>query len=99
MGLLSKPKKPKKTAEQSAIEIRQRSMLDKEIEENEEKFKLLARGKLGRSSLLSGASKTVEEASGGRRSGGSSGGSLLPGGTSSNATPRSGRSLIDSGRR
>lgn len=88
------PKKPKPTAEEEAIGIRQRSLLDKEIEENEEKFKALARGKLGRSSLLSGAPSTANEAAGGvRRGGGSGAGSLLSGGTpSTGRSPSSGRS-------
>lgn len=50
-----KPKKQPKTAEQNAIEIRQRSLLDDEIEDSERKFKALRRGNLGRASLLSGA--------------------------------------------
>ncbi len=80
MGLLSKPKKAKKTAEQEATEIRTRSLLDKEIGEEEDRFKLLAMGKLGRSSLLSGAPRNIQEAAGGVSRGGAGGaGSLLTG--------------------
>jgi len=78
--MVKRPRAPAKTAEQEAIEIRQRKALDKEIEEEEDRFKLLARGKLGRASLLSGAPRTVEEAAGGGGRGGRSGpSSLLPG--------------------
>jgi hypothetical protein len=81
MGLFSNPKAPKKTAEQDATERRTQSLLNKEIEESEEKFKALARGKLGRQSLLSGAPRNVAEAASGSRSGGRGGaGSLLSGG-------------------
>ena len=74
----STPKRPAKTAAEVALETRQRSLLDKEIEESEERFKLLARGKLGRSSLLSGAPRTqLEAATGGTRGGGGGAGSLL----------------------
>lgn len=75
------PDKPKKTAEEKALETRQRSLLDEEIKENEERFKLLAKGTLGRGSLLSGAARTTEAAAGGARRGGAGGaGSLLSGG-------------------
>ena len=78
----SKPKKPKKTAEQLSVERRTRSLLDEEIAESEEKFKALARGTLGRQSLLSGAPRSTKEAAGGRKaSAGGGAGSLL--GTSS----------------
>ncbi len=60
--MTSQPKAPAKTAEQEAAERRTRSLLDKEIEESEGRFKALARGKLGRVSLLSGASATPEGA-------------------------------------
>jgi len=81
MGLFSKPKPAKKTAEQDATERRTQSSLNKEIEESEEKFKALARSKLGNVSLLSGAPRNVSEAASGSRSGGRGGaGSLLTGG-------------------
>lgn len=54
-GKSKKPKEPKKTAEQQALEKRQRSMLDKEIGEQEELLKMIARGRLGKRSLLKGA--------------------------------------------
>jgi len=85
-----KPEKTLKTAEEVAIEKRQRSLLDDEIEESEERFKALARGKLGRASLLSGAPTTVPTAASGSRSS-SSGGSLL-GGAPSTGGPRGGGS-------
>lgn len=68
-------KRPKKTAEEIALERRQRSMLDEEIEESEQRLKALSRRKLGRDSLLSGAPSTAQQAS--RRAG-----SMLSGGTS-----------------
>ncbi len=75
---MKKPKKPEASAEQKATEIRQRSLLDNEIEEQEEMLKKLARGKLGRGSLLSGAPRnTSEAASGASRGAGGGGGSLL----------------------
>lgn len=64
----SKPKTPPKTAEEFAVERRTRTLLDKEIEEQEEAFKALARGKLGRASLLSGAPASRAKAAGGSRS-------------------------------
>jgi hypothetical protein len=93
MGIFSKPKAPKKTQEQVAGERRTQSLLDKEIEESEEKFKALARKKLGRQSLLSGAPRNITEAASGSRGGGASGaGSLLSGpggGGSSSGSSRS----------
>ena len=85
---MNSPKKPKKTAEESAIEIRQRSLLDKEIEESEQKFKAMARGKLGRQSFLSGAPSNSEQAAGGRSGarGGSGSGSMLGGGGSTSTS-------------
>lgn len=52
------PKKPVKSAEQLATEIRTRSLLDKEIEEEETAFKLLRSKKLGRASFLGTAAGT-----------------------------------------
>ena len=82
---MKKPKAPKKTAQEVAVERRQTIMLDKEIEEQEDRFRALSRGKLGRASLLAGAPRTRGEAAGrgGTRSttaGGTSGGTY--GGTS-----------------
>ena len=88
--MASTPKKPKKTAEEKALEIRQRSLLDKEIEEGEERFKALARGKLGRQSLLSGGPRNVKESAGGPRASSPGGASMLGGGgTSTTAAPSS----------
>lgn len=55
---MKSPKAPKPTAEQVATERRQTMLLDKTIAEEEERFKQLARGKLGKSSLLAGAAGT-----------------------------------------
>ena len=61
---MKKPKAPKKTAQEVAVERRQTIMLDKEIEEQEDRFRALSRGKLGRASLLAGAPRTRGEAAG-----------------------------------
>lgn len=55
---MQKPKRPEKTAEEKAIETRQSMLLDEEIAESEEKLKAIAKGKLGRKSLLKGAPTT-----------------------------------------
>ncbi len=86
LGLVkSGPKKPKKTPEEIALGIRQRSLLDDEIEESEKRFKAMARGNLGRSSLLGSAATNQAGAAGAAgafNSGGSSrrSGTLLSGG-------------------
>ena len=49
---MKKPKAPKKTAQEVALERRQSSMLDEEIEEQENRLKAGARGQLGARSLL-----------------------------------------------
>ena len=74
--MTSSAKKPKKTAAEAALEKRQSMLLDQEIEESEEMLKALARGKLGRKSLLSGAAETRSSAAGGGSRGG---GSMLSG--------------------
>ena len=68
---MKKPKAPKKTAQEVAVERRQQIMLDKEIEEQEDRFRALSRGKMGKASLLGGAPTSRQEAAGvaGRRSG------------------------------
>ncbi len=68
---MKKPNAPKKTAQEVAVERRQQIMLDKEIEEQEDRFRALSRGKMGKASLLGGAPTTRQEAAGvgGRRSG------------------------------
>jgi len=98
---MKSPKKPKKTAEQKAVEHRQRSMLDEEIEEQEGRFKALARGKLGRVSLLSGAPKTVSEAVRGSSRGGGSGVGSMGGmrSTTSGARTSGARSILSYGAR
>jgi hypothetical protein len=65
---MRKPKKPKKTAEEKAGEIRVRSLLDKEIEEEEDRFRMLSRGKLGKASMLGGAAKNRKAAASGKKS-------------------------------
>lgn len=59
------PKAPKPTAQEVALERRQTMMLDKEIGEQEQRFKAMARGKLGQASLLGNAPRTRGEAAGG----------------------------------
>mgnify|MGYP003633997224 CR=1 FL=1 len=59
-------------------------MLDEEIEEQEARFKAMARGKLGQASLLGGAPRNRAESAGGGRAsasgaGARSGGSLVGG--------------------
>lgn len=99
MGLFSKPKAPKATAEQEAISRRTTSLLDKEIEESEERFKALARGKLGRVSLLSGAPRNpLEAAIGGPRGGSSGVGSLLGRGRGGTGSGSGGGNVADIGR-
>jgi len=68
MGFLKKPKAPKPSAQELAVDIRQRKMLDEEIAEQESRFKALARGKLGSVSLLGGAPRSRAEAASGSRS-------------------------------
>ena len=79
---MKKPKAPKPTAQEVAVERRQTIMLDKEIEEQEDRFRALARGKRGTVSLLGGAPRSREEAAGRGRTaglGGSAGRSLVGG--------------------
>lgn len=87
------PKEDEKTSEELALERNQRNALNKEIEDSEEKFAALVRGKLGRASLLSGApANRSESAKGSRGSGGAGGGgSLLSGGSSSGSSTGGGR--------
>ena len=76
---MRKPKAPKKSAQEVAVERRQTIMLDKEIEEQEDRFRALSRGKRGTVSLLGGAPRSREEAAGRGRAyglGGSAGRSL-----------------------
>jgi hypothetical protein len=61
---MKKPKAPKKSAQEVAVERRQQIMLDKEIEEQEDRFRAMSRGKLGKASLLGGAPRTRAEAAG-----------------------------------
>lgn len=64
---MKRPKAPKPTAQQLAVERRQSMALDKEIEEQEERQRALARGQLGTRSLLGGVPRTARErATGGR---------------------------------
>lgn len=68
-GLLKSPKAPKPTAQQVAVERRQAAALDEEIAEQEERFRAMARGKLGTKSLLGGVPRSRAEAAGGRAGG------------------------------
>ena len=67
MGFLKKPKAPKPSAQELAVGQRQQRALDQEIGEQEQRFKALARGKLGSSSLLGGAPRSRTEAAMGGR--------------------------------
>ena len=75
---------PKKTQEQVATERRQQFILDEEIDETEGRLKAVARGKLGKASLLASGK--------GRRGGASAGGSMLSGSgvTGGGSAPSSG---------
>lgn len=53
--MVSKAKKPRKSSEERARERYQKIELDQQIAESEQKFKALARNKLGAQSLLGGA--------------------------------------------
>ena len=57
-------KAPKPTAQQIAVERRQAAALDEEIREQEERFRAMARGKLGTKSLLGGVPRSRAEAAG-----------------------------------
>jgi len=61
---MKRPKAPKPTAQQVATERRQQMALDKEIEEQEDRFRAMARGKLGTKSLLGGVPRSRAEAVG-----------------------------------
>ena len=80
---MKKPKAPKKTAQEVAVERRQTIMLDKEIEEQEDRFRALSRGKRGTISLLGGAPRSREEAASRGRAAGLGGGMMggMGGGT------------------
>lgn len=81
---MKKPKAPKKSAQEVAVERRQQIMLDKEIEEQEDRFRAMSRGKLGKASLLGGAPRTRAEAAGrGATAGGTGGRTSMVGGISS----------------
>lgn len=67
---MKKPKAPKPTAQERAVEMRQQRALDEEIAEQEQRFRALARGKLGTASLLGGAPRSRQEAAMGRRGAG-----------------------------
>lgn len=58
MGFMKRPKAPKPTAQEIAVDQRQSRMIDEEIAEGEKRLKAVARGKLGASSLLAGTGKT-----------------------------------------
>ncbi len=62
---MKSPKAPKPTAQQIAVERRQAAALDEEIREQEERFRAMARDKLGTKSLLAGVPRSRTEAAGG----------------------------------
>lgn len=88
--MASSPKKPKQTAEEAALVKRQRMMLDEEIGEQEKLLKSLARGRLGKKSLLKGAGAGPERKRGGTILGagsvGAGSGSAGAGGSGGGAT-------------
>jgi hypothetical protein len=59
---MKSPKAPKPTAQQIAVERRQAAALDEEIAEQEERFRAMARGKLGTKSLLGGVPRSRQAA-------------------------------------
>ncbi len=61
---MKSPKAPKPTAQQIAVERRQAAALDEEIREQEERFRAMARDKLGTKSLLAGVPRSRTEAAG-----------------------------------
>ena len=68
--------------------MRQQRALDEEIAEQEQRFRALARGKLGTASLLGGAPRSRQEAATGRRGAGGgavAGRSLIGGGAGGGA--------------
>lgn len=80
---MEKPKAPKKTAQEVAMEVRQRAMLDEEIKDTEDKLRTVKRGKLGAASMLGGGKKAKAGASSSSsRSYGSGSGSYSGGSTS-----------------
>jgi hypothetical protein len=89
---MKSPKAPKPTAQQIAVERRQTIALDKEIEEQEERFRAAARGKLGTRSLLGGVPRNRAEAAGGAGRGAPARTMLGMGGIGGAATRRIGRS-------
>lgn len=88
------PRRPAKTAEESALEKRQQIALDKEIEDTEEKLRLFSRRSLGAASLLSGAPRTTKQAAGAAKT-------MLSGGSRPNmsSTGSAGGSTYQSGQR
>jgi len=77
---MKKPKAPKKSAQEVAVERRQQILLDKEIEEQEDRLRVASRAKLGKASLLGGAPRTRAEAAG---RGATAGGGAATGGRTS----------------
>lgn len=86
---MKRPKAPKPTAQQLAVERRQALALDKEIEEQEERQRALARGQLGTRSLLGGVPRSRAEAAGGAGRAATARTMLGAGGMRSAAAPRS----------
>lgn len=61
-NMFKSPKKPEKTAQEKAAEIRQTMALNKAIDEEEKRLKALRRGSLGNASLLGDATATARQA-------------------------------------
>ena len=89
---MKSPKAPKPTAQQIAVERRQAAALDEEIAEQEERFRAMARGKLGTKSLLGGVPRSRTEAAGGRTGAAPARTMLGMGGMGGAATRRTGGS-------
>jgi len=85
---MKRPKAPKPTAQQLAVERRQAMALDKEIEEQEERQRALARGQLGTRSLLGGVPRTAREAATGGRAATTARTMLGAGGGAGRVAPR-----------
>ena len=87
---MKKPKSPKPTAQQIAVERRQQVALDKEIEEQEERQRALARGRLGTRSLLGGVPRSAMARATGGRSAAASARTFLGGGARTGGIRRAG---------
>ena len=87
---MKSPKARKPTAQQIAVERRQAAALDEEIAEQEERFRAMARGKLGTKSLLGGVPRSRQAAATGGVRGAPARTMLGGGGGVSPSSPRRG---------